>query len=566
MRIKLNRLALIFMVILFVTISSPLVANASYKTGFDSFTPLSSSPGPFSWYSSNPQSLVGMVQQDPYAYSLPNDYQIEMYPSGSGTNMTGILTLNLNASSTTININWFQLLESVSGTIPSGTTFSLIVNGKSYYTVKVADMNQTDWTEIGGSVFAIVGAEYTVQFEVNTQSSTSAYQFVIALDNIYIKGANVFLSGSNLFLTDLTSGTWFDIDNYSGSTVAITYSSGQVTTYQNIYSPDMYVNLNNASLITVNVGNIYYRTVIAQQFANNNIYLDNPSNVEAYSISVTDISGYYPAGSAVYIYYGNTLVTSGYLDAASEYNTYLVPNVYTIKIVSPQGYIFQQTIRLVKGQSSVPIYIYSVNSKLNNPTGYNPTVSYTAGWNTTSTGIVVAYRDTSDETSSINVQLLQTNQTFSGTVYSTTVTGPLGFVQVVIPADSQYVNINNTAQLTVTITAYSESGSSTIYGPILLNAYGQYKLPTQFYFPNILGIQVLFPNSMAMTYIIAIIILLAVSMLFGAMSAPFGIIIEIVIASFFAYIGALPLNPDILISILLISVLGYIGWRERNSP
>lgn len=325
----------------------------------------------------------------------------------------------------------------------------------------------------------------------------------------------------------------------------------------------MNVYLNNASLISVNVANKYYRTIIPNDYGANYVFLNDPSNVVAYNIVLTDISGQFPIGSKIEVLYGNQIITSGYIDASDSFETYLTPGVYTLEIFGTSGAVYIDPLQLGIVATTISVDIY--NMKLSNPTGYSSTVSYSAGWNTTGTGIVVAYDDTSNLTSSIQISLIQNNQTFQGVIYSVNIQGPLGYIQTVIPADSMYVNINQSSTLLVQITAYSQQGSQ-IYGPLPLISYGQYQLPTQFFFPNILGINLLLPAQMSMTYIIALIILIALAGLFGAVAAPLGTVVVTIVAVLFAYIGALPVSSVIMVTIVLVSILGLIAWRERNTP
>lgn len=420
------------------------------------------------------------------------------------------------------------------------------------------------------TVSTIPGQNVLVNF---TWVSGNGQQFIY-LDNFQILYGSVIISNYNFELYNASSAGpwWFDPSQYAGSQLIVNYPSSTNNSAQwpnaptsGLSIPDVKYNLlNTATLVTLYVGGVYSRTLIPppspQTMA---MYVDNPSSVQAFKITVQAPPGYYGQGSDIFIIMGGHNVTSGYLDSTQSFSTYLVPGAYTVTL--NDGLHSQTQIQTFSSTTSaITINGYAINTP-QNANGVS-SLHWTAGFNSTATGIIFNYWDNTSTTTSLGLQVKIQNGSGTYLAYSHVYTVSTPFVSVTVPANSNLLNKN----LSQYLYAYVSISSSYYGGNYSLGSQSLWSCPSCFFptplpsFPgSVGGFASIFPNINWLN-ILGMTVILFTGGGFGLFQAKIGAVVTPAIAGLMSLAGILTVDPTVITTLIALGVLGALSWYRRT--
>lgn len=575
--------ALTFLAILLMGIL-PIQSNAigpwpkpnDFPMNFDSFTTGVASPYPFKLISHGGGSggnIRGVVFS---GWSTPPN----LYDLFTGT-------ARQNASlQATFNATEYKVFVTLQTNCISGYTSGLLIQLNVTSNQMSNSSSQASGTgtctgpgsskQLNATVTATPGT--TVQMNVNwssTSSSSSGFSSHIYLDNFQIMYGSVIVPNYNfaMYNTSSAAPSWFDPSLYNGSALLLQYSNGVINNSQqwpNAYPlglvfPDVkYSSFTypNVKLITMYIGSLYSRSLIPSPSGKLNMYIDNPNSVYDFKISIVGPIGSYPNGSMIFIQQSGHNITSGYLDSSSTFSAALVPGLYTVKVISTTGQTLVSPTSFSSTNTSPTINAYS--SSVTNSAGVATSVSWSAGWNSSLTGIIFNYNDVTNTTTQIGIQILSTNssgifQQYSSFQTPTQCLGPncVEMFQLIIPANSP--GFNKTTELVVYVNVTNFLGNQYQLGSQQISCQsciGSLNLPTSPFGLSILGGL----NAISMLSY-AIIVLTAVAV--GNYFAGFGFLAISFEVAFFAFFGWLPASLlSIGIVFVALAVVGLMIWHE----
>ena len=577
-------LKLLPMLLVVLLIAMPIVAvYANFYGNFDqdfsgvqnpppwTFAQLNqTAPGIGNFSSSyNPNTFSGQTISGQYAASPPNVYLISYTGINSSRNY-GCIYAYLNASTTYVVVNVYAYSQ------------DNVSVASFFYFIGINDGNSTQWVSanatlvdastsygayilLSGGLSVTPNSIITIEIGVEDSASSDHISHNFFFDNVSVQGANFSLWGaSNFEMVDINTGSLFSITSYTNSRVIVSYSNGPQEVYTSLTGPTMNLTLGNATLITVWVGNAYERSIIPNPYAVNVMYLDNPNGTLPYQINVIDMTGHFGVGSKLFIgssqYVQSQVITSGYTDAQSTFNTYLQPGAYGIQIQNETN-TYIATIVLGSATSSVTLTI--VNIAISSPGGLTTAVTYGTGWS--GTDLITQMNDTTLSTTSLTWTLLQ--RTYAGTsaVASYYASGPYGLWDYSFDTSSIGLNASYAPQLFVTLAITDAYGSYTL-GPFAVTVPFGSIFPTAPDFPNlVLGMSTIIPDSNAWVEFAAAIVMVIVAAAFASQAAPFGVLVVSVVGAFFGFAGWLPIGDSLISIIIPIAVVMVMVAKQRGS-
>jgi len=420
----------------------------------------------------------------------------------------------------------------------------------------------------------------------------------------------------NVVLQNYVTDQWYNISNYQNSKISIDYNQttpcttadlnstnfligtgepipniatqGSICLISSLSYPDIYVpNLAYSSLLSVTVGNTknattneqYKRTIIpcinplknyftpdlntcGQTFYDNGtsyagvqrVYLDDPSDIVQYTVTIDDLSGIYSTdGTQIFLYAGSTtnatLITSGYIDGQSTFPTALVPGTYTVilKTCSPTcatGSQYETTLNAGTTSSALTVAIgtinFSVASSINS-------ISIGAGLTCDGTGIIVGYSDAAALTSAVTFTLENYTAGSILVINSTTESVSPGTTNTYFT----FTGINDSQGSYYLIEANSTrtNGLDPVLGPAAVTATetGCNTLPSSFpktpVLPNtVFGLNQILPNPLSAMQLLAFGFIMLISLSMSARTAKLGVIFVVGLSIVFTMAGWLPLQ------------------------
>ncbi|MGC8773519.1 MAG: hypothetical protein ACP5RJ_08710, partial [Conexivisphaera sp.] len=375
-----------------------------------------------------------------------------------------------------------------------------------------------------------------------------------AISVIEVLGGIAITPNANVYLMNYPEQTWFDIAPYLGSAIYVTYA-GSSTPQQIVYNPqapDLALNLQGATLVTVYVGNYYMRTDIPS--LTTKIWLTPPGSTLPYVVSIEDLSGYFHPGTEVIISAGPNVIASGYMDTQYTFPVEIQPGAYTLTL-QYNGYTYSAPISFGPIES-ITVVVPAPN--MNTRGSAVASITASAAWNSTGTGVVVNYYDASGTTNSVTFTVYLQNAT--GTAYrlasQSFTSGPYTSVMTTIPATNFY--INESPQLYVAVQYNSTAfGVGTLTEPLASGVV----FPAAPNIPNtVLGLSWLMPAASSALYLLAYTIVLVLAAAFGAKSAPAGLVIVSLVTLLFTAAGWLPVSVT---AIMMIVTVAFILLLRR---
>lgn len=573
-----------------VLLVSP-AAFADYIETFGGYQSGTVSPSPWTGATTNSNCLQAYVNQTSTAYILPNVYTFRQVAGCYTVSNTASISLTVNASASVVTIKWVQGISGVSGggsglgTCGGGNVKNTLICGASVLTLSVGSStvytNDTStikpgfWSTITGALFANAGTTYTVKFQIQTAPESANYGFIFDLGQVTIKGANVVSASPNLYLMDYASHQWFNISGYTGSRIIINYTAatscpstattqGNSCIWSNLQIPDLNVPLSNAKLITVWVGTKYFRQLVPTSLTKVVVLLDNPSYVLQYSLGIEDLTGTYGPGTLVTVSTGAMTISSGYADVGPSFAVSLVPGSYKGTLTSgTNSYSFSILAGQVGSSISIPVQAFTFKGSL----GTFGSVTYGAGWNCTSTGIIATFSDSSISTTQVAFTLEKVNGS-GAFVLSTLVlsSGPYGTVTTTFAVAK--------SALVQYLVLFKQTTASAVvpFGPVAVTA-GAGACPNSSpgIFPNIgilpsavLGLNQIFPVANAWMQFISLVALAASAGIFGAKAAPFGLLVTLLEAGLFYLAGWLApaITAGLLTTFGILALVQYLLLRH----
>jgi len=430
---------------------------AYFPDGFDQYAGATSNPGPWTIIKGDPscwplaQVFTGSVGSlNPL--SPPNIYTMQYITSCDGNAETSDLYMTMTAINTIVNFNFSVALSTQPGTestdafqlVMCGAPVDLTVNGTATSSTSLLFSVLTtpsDWTSVSGSVFMSTGGSCGVAIRTNSVSGNVG-SFVVDFDSTHLNGAVARLSTSHdIALVDSRTLLPFDIASYPSSSISINYTSTIVCDYPFVQTsstvctlsdttgaadfltiPFFSTNLLRANLITVHLGTSYFRTVIP--LTNNvTVYLDPPTAVGTYAITINDLSGIFGTGSSISLSNG-IVITSGYFDHASTFTAAMIPGVYSTLIT--QGNHTLQTTLTFGTVSAISLNIAKFTTS--NSLGFLGTASYGFVWNCDNTHLIATFEDPSLTTTMVSFTIWNQTSAATQTVikHQTFTAGPYG--------------------------------------------------------------------------------------------------------------------------------------------
>ena len=547
---------------------------ADYPDNFDTYANNQTSPGPWKisydssaysdCFSGTSVTTYTVPSTSPNALSFPNTYFFTGHNNatcfGSAHYVRLSLTVNMSQVSGTLSL-WYQLTSSA-GTNSSTYTVTVSTCGSAFSAFKL-DHSTTPypWKDFLETVSTSVNSACTIYIQLATQAGASASGVAWQIDNFYFTGGNAILSGANFFLVNPQTGSGFDISNYTDSYVVVAFPTGPPVYYYNVTTPNLYVDTAGASLVTVWVGNYYFVHIIPAQSGNNTVYLNPPSSpVLPYTLNVQDLSGAFGTGSMVYIYQGDRVMWSDYLDASSNLAVWMVPGSYKVSLQSSAGTF--STNSNFPSISGAPVYVQILKVSVPNQCGATCTVDYGAGFNAPLDHVVIFFNDTSGLTTHITDTIWISNSSGTFTLYTASWVGTYGYFQDSVSCSSKVCNQANASLMHVTLTYYGGAGSDSVNLP--LSGTGLFSQGLNIP-PSLLGLDVLFPaGTVSYQAIISYFLILITASAFGVFSARFGVVVVAIMSAALALEGWLPIAPGAITFIVAMAVMSFVASLERS--
>jgi len=355
----------------------------------------------------------------------------------------------------------------------------------------------------------------------------------------------------------------------------VTYANGTVYNIAPVTTSSVSVPSSQAiTLISVRVTNTsslqtYVTTLVPPSGATSvNIYLIPTPYVVYSTITITDLTGKFPAGTKWYLYPGNAgtasiVIASGYTDATDSFSVAVLQGTYTIQLVSGTN-VYSAVLSLGPQTPNPQLQITYISA---NNQGVETAVTYGASW---SNGVLVmAYQDATGSTSQVTFTLFKYNSTGIWQLAQTTVNAPSGCitpnclgsaaVQLAVGSPSQ--------NLYVQIQASSSQFGTFTLGPFAVE--GQQVLPPFTVDPNLFGLADILPLQNAWSTLLSLFVIVTLAGIFGALSGWVAAIIASAFATLFSAVGWLGVRQITLpasVLLLLVAVIGYMNYRKRKIP
>lgn len=555
-----KKFGLVLLLVLALSVFVPLLpskaigvwpAPTDFSSNFDNFP--SGTVNPFPWTYTQGSSTgvtagttLAQARSTPYSYRLSTS----TITASPGPQIQALF----NATEAVVNVTVYMMLTSP---VNTETTSGYVTASSSTQAKQVsnscnaATCLNTGWVKESILVGASPGQLVTVTLNFSVSGSNSlgnAY-----FDDFSIIGAAAYTSsqggpGINLQLfNDSSPGPyWFDPSGYTGSTLTVCYTtpscsggSNVSTTWTNAPTNGLSVaaaylpNLATASLVTMWVGAVYERTLIPGPSGHLNMYLDNPSAVLAYSVSVIGPAGNatanFPAGSDIFIQQDGHNITSGYLGSAQNFLAYLVPGVYTVVLVDGTSKNTQTVSFPDVTGSTVTVNVFG--APITYPSGIVTTQAFAVVWASSSyNSLSLTYQDTGATTTQVGIVITKSNSSGTYAVYQSytneaKTSSPILFT-IGMPISSPNLSRNYSTQMSVTVYATSTFGTNQTIGtqgiPVALCSscfFPAVNLPTDVLQLSTIFTFLTWQNLLALT----MIVLTAAS--FGFVSAKFGFLV-----------------------------------------
>lgn len=570
-------LALLVVALLLV---SPMAAFADYFDNFDQYPPSLASP----WHAGNAWTIS--YDSPAYAACFTGSAvaNVGMFTAFSGANVYFFhvdnnstcygavhyvrLSISINASQESVFMRIYENLAQ-----SPGLSHVQLVVADCGDTIQAQDISTlaSGWHQVNGTKAVVVNpCNSYIELETIIGTTPSVPTFFYA-DNLTIRGANAVYSDADLFLINFNTRQWMNITGFPGSKIVINYT-GTTPAYvlTNVTAPDVNVPLVGATLVTVYVGNLYYRSLIPTSTTHQIVWLDDPlsqsQTVYSYFFQVLDFSQQFVPGSTIQIFLGTKILSSGYLDSNHFFSAGLVPGHYKVKIFapSPSTAEFDTTANLSPNINSVTITIPQTTVSV--PASQQSAISCLGFWASNLSGIFGFYRDATGTTSSVDITLRIRNATFIGLYVDDSFNspGPYGNVTVFFPVSE--LNLNNTGNYYVDCAATNTFGTFTYpnaNGQPVLGGRAGNAAPA---LPDVLHMGVVLPNVDKPTNQLGgLVMLTGIATAFGEFVSPIGFIVFGFVAAFLTSAQWIEVNPIMALVLTTIAVLGFLVYLERRN-
>lgn len=571
------RFRLVPMVILAMLVLLP-AASASFSENFDSYPNTTVSPrtpgNPWTQTATNSTCFSGS-QVFSYglaagAFSPPNVYQFfgSADPACFTASENVKLTANLNMTGPTISFLFH--IQSL-GMSNNSYHFTVGVCGQTFTLVTLGHTTNY-WQNFTGSVAATSSCPFF--FELSSVMGGTTDSINAQVDSLILTGANVEISPFNIQLLDTHTRLPFPISSYPGSKIIMNYTqttscasplvqlSSKSCADINLYTSYSEMPLSHVSLMTVEVGNSYYRTLIPYNLTLTTVYLDDPTTVTSYQITVTDLSSTFVSGSTVTISQGGSIITSGYLDSTSGFALALNPGAYTFHLQSG-AFSYVTTINFGSVQA-IPVQITKFTTSSN--LGGIANTDYSANWGCDTASIVGFYTDSSSSTTKVVYDLY--NQSNSGTYLVSTVTdtGTIGASEVT------FTGVNSSQGTYLILFIVTDSTGIHNVGPRYATP-GNPSCPDAFpsIIPNlpnfpivVFGLDQILPNANGWSEVLGFTLLVLTAGIFGARYGTIGFIVLAFEAMWLFLALFIPSNYTLLYLFIAMAVIGFMIMRKRR--
>lgn len=556
-----RKLIPVLAVVLMLMMVSPVFAD--YYDGFDAYPAGTTNPAT----AGNPWTrtinsagcwTTVSVQQDPSAYSAPNDYWFSFSNGGGCGSASANLTLSINATAGLVQVIFYaQYVTHNAATVDlilCGSTFAITVG--------------TSWGKHIVNATAAIGSTCVAKFLVRA-AAIPATTFLDEIDSVTVKGGNAINANANLFLIDGRTGYWFNIIGYSNSYVKVSFRSNPPL-YYNLTAPDINVTLTSgsqkANLLTVYVDANYWVSIIptTTHGAKNYVYLWPPNQEFTYILEVQDLSSKFGPGTKIVVQGGHTLF-GGYEDSDGNFPVWIVPGLnYNVTLTNGVN-VFHTTANFPSIQGTlIPIQILKFSTS--GSCSSSCTVTYNAGFNSALDHIVVVFNDTTDTTTSITDTVYNQNASGIFIVYTHTWSGTWGAFQDSIACHTGNCNATIASQLSVVLAFSNTFGFETNQIPVSASGlFGSTFAGLASALNNFLDWNYYFQSShTTWTAFFAYIIVLMTAVSSGAFVSRFMGLVTGAIASALILAGWLPLNPILIPFIMGVGVLQWIAFMESG--
>jgi hypothetical protein len=596
-----------------------------YLDGFDTYSNGTTNPGP---WSVSIQSGAGScftahaVSSVRASLTTPNSYSFSVVPGSTCTGgMLANATMAFNASQTYTTVKEFVQFQGNTSDLSTSSSnifaaYSCILTSHSTPCNLGSPASFVDpsrcspgtsngpfvspvggskgWCSVSTSFATNPGTTYYFGFEVYfnatwTQSAGSigCNPCFVNFDNMSILGGNQIVYPRNFVMLNGTNNQWYNIVGYGGlqySKVIVNYTGNAASsTVFPVMSPDLQLNLASANLITVHVGNSYYRTIIPATSGNTSMYLSLPNQVNAYQVQILDPYGTVFAGNIIDIISGSHVITSGYIDSSLEFSTYLGSATYTVEIFAKgatpvfDGLVSFPVPTAPAGEQT-PVQVTIQNNTIAAQNGVFTDISQ--GVVVTPANLIAAtYNDSQVHTSMVNMTLQNTNVSgtfnlgtvcFSQSAHSgCTTTGALmGTETATFTFNSNLVN-----QYSVYYTFVSSKYGTEVIGPYPVVGGGFFtNTPT----PQnncFLGWCAILTTQYADQYdvilnFIAVVFLVFLASAFGAKYSSIGAVVVNLMTIVFGLAGWIPLTliggTPVLSVLVIAGAISYMKSRESH--
>ncbi len=551
--------ALVLLIVLALSSFVPLLpvkaigawpSPTDFGSNFDNFAAGTVNPFPWTYTNGATSGSYGNVT-NAASRSAPNSYQV--YVPVTTSSPPPYFSAIFNATRPTANVT---IYVSINGHPSSGTFKTCLKIASTAQTSSICEIPAaaSTWYKISQVAAVTAGSTVTVSMNVSTSSASSPITWYF--DDFSIIGAAAYTNsqGGPAYNFELynsssacgTSACWFDPSGYTGSTLTVCYTSPTCsggsnvsTTWANAPTNGLSVaaakltNIGSASLISVWIGSVYERTLIPDGSNNLAMYIDNPSAVLAYSVSVIGPAGNstanFPAGSDIFIQQGGHNITSGYLGSAQNFLAYLVPGVYTVVLVDGTSKNTQTVSFPDVTGSTVTVNVFG--APITYGSGIVTTQAFGVVWASTAyDSLSLTYQDTGGTTTQVGIVIDKTNSSGTYAVYKSYTTesptkSPILFT-IGMPVSSPNLSRNYSTQMSVTVYATSTFGTNQTIGtqgiPVALCSscfFPSVNLPT-----DVLQLSTIF-TFLTWQNLLALLLVVVTAGSFGFVSAKFGFLV-----------------------------------------
>lgn len=538
-------------------IFAALMPTAAHADVFYTFN--SQAPGlvvaPLYFYSSNTSVIAGKVASMPqYSQYPPNVFVFNVTSTGAAYAYLQVPIVAINQS---MPVQVSLLLYGNATQITSSeATVEFLENGQVQYSFPVARMNNTAYHVIEGAIYATPGSEANFSIEL---SVNKAPPFQLLVSAVKIGGADLYISPHDVELINPLTGLLYSLQPGLPVTIIAEYPyslaapAGAAQLGPNAIAVQAESGLvyipQGATLVEAKVGNLSFTQLAS---VSNKIYVwQSMKGLLPVTLSITDLTTLFGAGSEVIIYLGSEPISSGYLSSASTYSFFAPPGVYTVRIIGKDGATYQQQISVSPSSYDISIFIQRIvvsapsNGKI---------VMYGAGFAQNRSSIIAYYIDPTQSTTYVKATLFVQNATGIYPVASASADSSLLY--------AVFSSINSTEQYVVQFFAETPTGNMT-YGPAPVGMQPVFSsvpsLPVSF-----LGLNYLLPNPNAWVYLLSASIMVITAVLFGAKYSKIGIIAVSFEGIAFAASGWLPVPVAVFMIFALLAFLGLMADRAQQ--